>query len=271
MSAFKRYASVVAITTALAAPATVAAQGTEGWNFGLMLYGYLPSISGNSTFPASGGSPSINLDVDRILDDLEFVFMGTFEARKGRWGAFTDVLYLDVGTDRGGTRDITIGGIGIPATASADVRYDIKGLIWTLAGEYNVHAAREASVDVFAGARLVDLEQDVRWNVNGNIGTVPLPGRSGSSNASRSNWDGIVGVKGRLRFGQDQRWFVPFYLDVGTGESDLTWQAQAGLGYSWGWGEVTAGWRYLDYDLGQGRPFSDLSLSGPEIGVMFRW
>jgi hypothetical protein len=261
----------MAIAATLAAPAVASAQAGNAWQFGVALYGYFPTISGNSNFPSSGNTPSVSIDVDRILDNLEFVFMGSFEARKGRWGGFTDVVYMSVGNDRSDSRDIAIGGIGIPGTASADVSYDLKGLIWTIAGEYNVHATREASVDVFAGARLADLEQDIGWNVNGNLGSIPLPGRSGTSNVSRSNWDGIVGVKGRLRFGGDLRWFVPYYLDVGTGESDLTWQAQAGIGYAWNWGEVVLGYRYIDYDLGSGRPFSDLTLDGPQIGVAFRW
>jgi hypothetical protein len=41
-----------------------------------------------------------------------------------------------------------------------------------------------------------------------------------------------VGVKGRYTFGDDGKWFVPFYLDVGTGQSQLTWQISSGLGYS---------------------------------------
>lgn len=258
------------VAAALALPGAASAQWSDQWQFGATLYGYLPTISGQSNFPA-GSTPGVSVDVDRILDDLKFVFMGSFQARKGRWGFFTDVVYIDVGDDRSGSRDLVIGGIGIPASAEASVRYDLKGLVWTIAGEYGVHATREASLDVFAGARLVDVEGDIRWNLSGDIGSIPVSGRSGSSNAGRSQWDGIVGVKGRLRFGEDRRWFVPYYLDVGAGESDLTWQAQAGLGYSWGWGDVVLAWRYLDYDLGSGKAFRDLTLNGPELGVVLRW
>jgi hypothetical protein len=261
-----------ALTAMLALPAPAfAQQPSDAWSFGASIYGYFPTISGGSNFPASGNSPSVSVDVDRILDNLEFVFMGTLEARRGHWGAFTDVIYMDVGNARAGTRDLAIGGIGIPATASADVDYDLKALIWTLAGQYSVHATPEAHVDVFAGARLADLEQDVRWSVDGTIAGLPLPGRSGGSNVSRSNWDGIVGAKGRVRLGHEQRWFVPWYVDVGTGESDFTWQAMAGLGYAWRWGEATLGWRYLAYEFGSGKPFSDIDLSGPQLGIAFRW
>jgi hypothetical protein len=35
-------------------------------------------------------------------------------------------------------------------------------------------------------------------------------------------------VKGR--FALDEHWFVPYYADLGTGESDLTWQIAGGIG-----------------------------------------
>ena len=70
-------------------------------------------------------------------------------------------------------------------------------------------------------------------------------------------------------FRAENRWFVPYYLDVGMGESDYTWQTMAGIGYSWQWIDTLAAWRYLDYDLGVGRPLSSLSLNGPLVSVVF--
>ncbi len=52
--------------------------------------------------------------------------------------------------------------------------------------------------------------------------------------------------KGRLTFGDNREWFVPNYFDVGTGQTDLTWQAIGGLGYGFKWGEVIAVWRCPD-------------------------
>jgi len=84
-------------------------------------------------------------------------------------------------------------------------------------------------------------------------------------------WDGIIGVKGRASFGANREWFVPYYLDVGTGQSDFTWQGIIGIGYQFHWGAVTAAWRYLDYEFKSGKPLESLNLSGPAIGVTFRW
>ncbi len=39
-------------------------------------------------------------------------------------------------------------------------------------------------------------------------------------------------------FGAGHAWSVPYYLDVGTGDSDLTWQGLLGLAYSFGWGDL---------------------------------
>ena len=88
---------------------------------------------------------------------------------------------------------------------------------------------------------------------------------------SETNWDAIVGVKGRMALGASREWIVPYYLDVGTGDSDLTWQGAIGLGYAFRWGDVVAMYRYLDYDFKSGKKVEELTASGPMVGVTFRW
>jgi hypothetical protein len=64
-------------------------------------------------------------------------------------------------------------------------------------------------------------------------------------------------------------WFIPYYADVGTGDSNLTWQAMLGLGYRFDWGHVTLAYRALGYDFNKDN--TDLTLYGPGLGVGFRW
>ena len=78
-----------------------------------------------------------------------------------------------------------------------------------------------------------------------------------------------VGAKGRFSFGDRREWFVPYYVDVGTGQSKLTWQAFGGIGYSFGWGDVIAVWRYIDYRFDQDD--ASFKMNGPAIGVGFHW
>jgi hypothetical protein len=127
------------------------------------------------------------------------------------------------------------------------------------------------TIDVLAGTRLLDIKQRLRWNISGSIGSLDPLARSGEANLNQSNWDAIVGVKGRYGFGANRQWVVPFYLDVGTGESRSTQQAAAGLGYVFGWGEVTAMWRYLGYHSKSDTGIEKIHFSGPLIGATFRW
>ena len=64
---------------------------------------------------------------------------------------------------------------------------------------------------------------------------------------------------------------MPFYVDVGTGDSDVTWQAQLGVAYAFGWGDIDFRWRYLGYDLKSNPAIEDMSFNGPAIGAVFRW
>jgi hypothetical protein len=43
------------------------------------------------------------------------------------------------------------------------------------------------------------------------------------------------------------------------------------VGYKFGWGDVFAAWRYIDYKMKSGKPIEDLNLNGGAIGVTFRW
>ena len=267
---FARRAATLFAMAVLLSGTAAAQPRPDDWQFRALIYAYLPTISGSTTFPAGTGS-NVNADSDKILDSLKFAFMGTLEAQKGRWGAFTDVMYLNVSGSKSGTRDLTIGGVELPAGVSSNASLDIKATVWTLAANYRVLAAPDAAYDVFAGARLVDVTEKLGWEFSANVGPVVGPGQTGSSQTKLDNCDAIVGLKGRFNFGQNREWFIPYYVDIGTGNSNFTWQAVAGIGYAFRWGEVVAAWRYLDYDFKSGAKIESLKLNGPAFGVAFRW
>ena len=267
----KALPAAILLAAATLMPGIATAQVSNQWQYGAQLYVYLPTLEGTANFPAEGNSPGVSVDADALLDALNFAFFGSFEARKGHWGAFTDLMYVNVGENKSGVRDFTIGGTPLPGTASASVNYDLKAWAWTIAGEYVAIAQPGLTMDVFAGTRMLDISQDINWGIDGAVDGIPIGGRTGARSSGDTNWDFIIGTKGRVRFGADNRWFVPYYLDVGTGQSDLTWQAMGGLGYSWQSIDFFVAYRYLDYDLGESKPFEELTLSGPVIALAFRW
>jgi hypothetical protein len=252
-------------------PAGASAEdGDGGWEWRATIYGWLPDLEATARFP-TGGEGTINVDTATLLDNLDFTFMGALEVRKGSWGMFTDVLYLDEGASRSGIREVDIGRNDLPADVTADVVFDLKSWVWTLAGTYNLMGGSENPVDLAFGARMVDMDQSLAWSFNGDISQLPLPGPEGSSDISQTNWDAVIGLKGHTSFGTEGRWVLPWYFDIGTGDSDFTWQAMAGLGYQFGWGAVVLTYRYLDYDLDSDSAIADMTFSGPMIGASFTW
>ena len=145
------------------------------------------------------------------------------------------------------------------------------GEVRTVAGQYRVASAPDFTVDALFGTRLLDIRTTLKWDIAGSIGPIAPSGRTGSNETKLSNWDAIVGAKGRYVFGDSRKWSVPFYVDVGAGESKLTWQAAAGISYGFSWGEVTGMYRYLDYHMKSGSSLETLSFSGPMVGATFRW
>lgn len=274
----RRAIGVLLVTTFLAITALVqpvSAQAQDDWAWRGTIYGWLPSIEGSTVFPTGGegggGDSGITVDADQILSSLDFTFMGVLKGRKGSWGMYTDVLYLDVGGSEKGSRDFTVGPGDLPAGIDAKINMDLKSWVWSIAGTYNLVANSKHESDVLLGARMVDMSQTLGYHINGDIGGLPLPERSGSTKVTATNWDAIIGITGHVMVGDSSNWFVPYYFDVGTGDSDLTLQAMAGVGYKFGWGAMELTYRYLDYDPGSDSPIEDLNFAGPLFGATFQW
>jgi len=254
-----------------AAPALHAQEntGSSDWRFAATIYGWLPDVGGKTELPLGGGG-SIDVDVSKILDHLKMTGMGSFEFSNGQWGVFTDLIYLSLGDSNSSTRNLSIGGVPIPATVNADTHFELRSTIWSVAATYRAMASSDSTFDVLAGARLGHMKEILDWTFSGDFGPIAPPPLTGSQDASIDHWDAIIGGKGRVAFGTSHKWAMPYYFDIGAGDSDLTWQAEVALIYSFGWGDLGVAWRYLDYDLGSG-PIKDLYFNGPAVGAIFRW
>lgn len=267
----RRAAPLWIAATALLPVASHAEDAAEKWQWRASIYGWFPAIDGSTQFPSGASGPSIGVDASSIIENLKFTAMGTLEGRKGRWGFWTDVIYLNVGGDKSASRDATVGRIGLPAGVDVNADLNIKSWVWTLAASYAISSTSRNETELLAGARMLTMDQTLNWTFNGNIGSLGLPGRSGRAEVSATNWDAIVGLKGVASLSGDGRWILPYYVDVGTGESKLTWQAFAAVGYKFNWGATTLGWRYLDYQFDSSEPIADINFSGPFVGATFQW
>ncbi len=257
-------AGIGCLLTLASANVMAASDDENHWQFAAAAYGWFPDIGGETR------AGNFGIDIDQILDNLHFTFQGSFDARRGRWGVTTDVIYMDVQASDSGSGGGTLGGTRIPTDIEVEADLDMESWIWTTAGYYRLVDASSHNFDLIAGVRFIDINQSLEWSLMGNVGQVPIPDRQGAASAGISNWDAVVGFSGDFALGRDRAWTVTYHLDGGTGDSDFTWQAMAGLGYQFGWGAVAGFWRYLDYDLGDST-VENANFNGPGLGVVFRW
>jgi len=92
--------------------------------------------------------------------------------------------------------------------------------------------------------------------------------RQGAIESDLDSWDAIIGIKGERHIGNG-KWSLPYYLDIGTGDSDLTWQAIVGASYAFGWGDLVLSYRHFEYDGGPQELMENFSFSGPVLGGRF--
>ena len=251
----------------------------DKWTFAVRPYLWAPGISGTLKYdipPSGGGGATVDL-ASYILQNLNFALMLSAEARKGDWSVLTDVVYLDVESDDSEVKSVSFAGPGgrVDVSAGADVgtKVNLSGFEWELAGAYTVARGGNSSLDVLAGFRYLGIEAETDWQLSGSI-TGPGAGQSFASSGSVSDrvdlWDAIIGIRGSVGLG-DSRWAIPYYLDVGTGTSAMTWQGAAGIEYRFHWGDLQLMYRHLYYDLKGDKLLQNVSLSGPALGVNFRF
>jgi hypothetical protein len=244
-----------------AAPAMAQENSDYGneWQHAIAIYAWGAGIGGHT---ARG--TGIDVGFDTVLDNLEFAFMGAYQARKGKWSIMADFLYLDVSGDRKLDLIPPIGGDIIDVTT--DVSLDLKGKVFHLGGGYNLYNRESTTADFVFGARYLDLSTDLLLNFN--LGQPDLDYALPLS-ASGDVWDAFIGFKGNISLGD--RWFIPYYADIGAGDSDFTWQATAGIAFKAAdWADITLVYRYLSWDIG-GDLVDDINFSGPALGVIFRF
>jgi hypothetical protein len=256
-------------------PLAAAAQAEERWAFSLTPYIWLPNVNGTLKYnpPPSGGAPEVDTGPNNYLQNLSFALMLSGEARKGRWSIVSDVIYLKFDSEKSNVREINFGGSRVNTSADVGTTSSLKGLEWTIAAAYAMQQSQRGRFEVLGGLRYFNVEASSAWQiaatVNGPGGAQTFPA---SGNASRSTdlVDGIVGVRGRWRWGESA-WFTPYYLDVGTGSSRLTWQSVVGIGYAFKWGDAVLAYRTLFYDQSEDKLLQDFRFSGPTLGATFRF
>ena len=245
-------------------PGAAAAQ--EGWEGRVAIYGYFPDVGGHTRLAAPGGG-ELDIDNNDLIRNTELALMTAVEAQKGRWGVFGDLIYMDVNDEITDSPTLGQGTLPLPPGVTADAAATIEAAVLTVAGNFRVLETERNTFDAFAGIRALGAESTLDVTLSSPLGPVA----AASTAVDGDSVNAIVGVKGKVNLGDSGRWFLPYAVDVGAGDADRTSQAVLGIGFTTKRGEVFGTYRYLDYDMQDDSLLSDLDLSGPAIGVAFRF
>ena len=258
--------AALAVLSVCCAAATVTAQSAgldETKNNTVNVYLWGASLGGDLSFPR--GDQSFDVSLEQILDNLKMTGMIAYKRDIGDWSLLLDVIYMDLGADKPGTVTLPTGDGG---SVEIDVDADLNVKTWVggFYGGYTYARSGAANHQFLAGVRYLSLDADIAIDATDPQGA-PLDGRSYST--SGDLWDGVIGFQGQFDLGG--RWRLPYHLDIGTGSSQITYQALAGAAYEFGWGNVSLTYRYLYFDEGNDGVIHELTMDGPVMAVGFRF
>ena len=229
------------------------AQETEPdqWEFSATPYVWFTSLEGEVA--SIRGLPPADVDASfsDLWENLDFTFMGNFQAQRGRFGVTVDLMYFDLSADGDG-----------PTANFSRTEIDLKAFVGTFAPSYRAVEEDSFDLDVLAGARLwfTDTELTLR------SGTVP-----NLSDDEKEAWvDPLVGVRGV--FSATDNVSVRGYADIGGFgvSSDITYQLFAGVGYAFSdWITAEAGYRILKVDYADDGYLLNATFAGPIVGARF--
>ncbi len=250
----------IGFATALAPVGTAAQDApSDAWQWTGSLYLWGAGIDGTTRFGSD-----VSVSFGDILDNLDFGVLASLEAQRGKWFVLGDIVYLDVSAGQASSRPVLPGLPGGGVTIDSTAAVGVKGTVFNLVGGYELVQDRNLTLHGVFGARYLSLDATVNLAI-----TTGGLGRSVNVNRSENKLDAVVGLRGRARI--DDRWFVPFYLDVGTGQSDFTWQAFAGIGYNFGRSDLVFGYRHIGWEFDGSGLLTDIAFSGPGLKYSYRF
>jgi hypothetical protein len=273
---FKKLA-VAAFICASGALASASASAQEvnmwdgQWHFDATIYGWVPWVYSTVQLPAvaGGANPTITTNPSDYLKDVKSGALLQATVRNGNWSMWTDLVYLNLGNSSTNLKQIGLPGVGAELPVSVYLNNDVKSVIWTLAPlSYTVMHNDIGTLDVMAGIRYVYLA----LSLNYVLSVPPLDlTRSGGFSPSADATDGLIGVRGDFRLSSDGKWYLPYEADYAFGNHNWNWNGIVGVGYHFGWGDLTLGGRNFTYKRTETVIVQKERFTGPAFGATFRW
>ena len=196
--------------------------------------------------------PRLDASTDHQLSEIGFMLYS--EWRGERWTAFFDYVWADVRQDG----NLALG--NVLTRSKADVTFD--GHIYQVGVGYRLLGGDRSYVTVYGGGRLYNIES----KIGASDGILP---HKIAAATTRSWRDAVFGVRWYHDYGG--RWSSYAAADYGFGDSESVWHVFANLGYSFSWGRIMGGYRYMNLDYETDTYKINVALKGPVLGAAFEF
>jgi hypothetical protein len=265
------------------------------WQLSFTPYGWLVGVNGNAT--ALGRTVDIDASFFDIVEksDSIMALMGYFEARKGRFSFFTDVVWQDLSFDArrsvSGNPFPKLPNVNIAIKAKADLGYQstvIQSGVFYQIAKWQGRDRAYTALDLSGSARYWNEEVHVSLHATGTLtaeieklGLVLQRSKSiAIAHSGTLEWvDPVVGARLRHQMASGAELILAGDVGgFGVG-SDFSWQALATYGFDVNcFGtplRTVVGYRALAVDYSEngrvGKNGLDLVQHGPVMGIALRW
>lgn len=233
-------------------------------NWALQITPYMWAAGLGGSISPFRRAPTIGVEksFSDVLEDLNF---GGFVNIWGRYDRFVfsgDVMYVNT-TDSHASGPLPPLPVPIPPGTVVNGDVDTEQFMATLQGGYRVVDTRDFTLDALGGVRF--------WHISNDV-TVSALGLSRSYGESFGWADPVVGARAFLRL--TEKLSLQAQADIGGfgAGSDFTWSALATVNYVFTEHlSVSAGYKVLDVDYDRGGHVYDTQLSGPVLGMTYRF
>jgi hypothetical protein len=269
-------------------------KSVDDWRFAATFYGWAVNLNGSAT--VRGNAVNINASIIDLIQKSNSLMavMGDFEADKGRFGFFADVVWAQLGIPTSAAAYANpIAGAKLSLQANAAVTQSLT--IIEAAGLFEVAKWSGSdqsftALDVYGGGRFWNMSTQVNLDLTGAIAfsdpRLSQFDRSRTISIADSGslyWaDPMIGLRLRQRFTPSQHAFIRG--DIGgfglSGSSLFSWQVAAVYSYTWQFNgfalAADVGYRALstNVNFSNSGPFTsnlDLVIHGPLIGLTVKF
>jgi hypothetical protein len=236
-----------------ALPVNAFASGNGDWTFSVVPYVWVTGQEGKVATLPPAEPADLDVSFSDVIDNLDISLMVLMEARKGRFAVFSEIFYVGISTDDADTPG--------PFYSGTEYEQDLWGI--SLGGSYELTQSDKYKLEAVTGLRFWDLDNE--FQLKAGI----LPARNISH---REKWNDLfIGLKGK--FNLDTRWYLSGWgVAAVAGDSDSVWDVYGGVGYEYSDSLLlSVGYRHQEVDYENGDFLFDIEMSGPMIGLNFRF